>query len=276
MAKLFQLYDPTKDGKGVKKNEPKKKAFFDFFEIYFSNFGKLLTTGLCSLPFSFLILTSGLSNCGLTYVTRNATRRRPYFAVTDFFDAIKKNWKQGLLVGIINAILTALIFFDMYFFYFGQGNEIFVTIGLAVALLIHIVFSGMKYYMYMLMITFDFPLKKLYKNAFNLTFINFGKTLLVEIILLVLYLLPLALYFALGGLAQFAQIMVIVYLFGAFVFFPGFKSFLTSWLTFPVIKKVMIDPYYEKNPDKDIEKRRELGILEEDPEKIEDERIFTD
>ena len=70
------------------------------------------------------------------------------------------------------------------------------------------------------------------------------------------------------------QIMVILYLVGGLVFFPGFKSFLTSWITFPVIKKIMIDPYYEKNPDKDIEKRRELGILENDPEA--EERIFTD
>ena len=33
MAKLFQLYDPLKDGEGVKKDAPKKKAFFEFFEI---------------------------------------------------------------------------------------------------------------------------------------------------------------------------------------------------------------------------------------------------
>jgi len=276
MAKLFQLYDPLKDGKGVKKNEPKKKAFFEFFEIYFSKFGKLFTVGAISIPFALLILTSGLGNCGLAFVTRNATRRRPYFAVADFFDTIKKNWKQALLVGIINAILTALIFFDLYFFFFLKGNETFAIIGLALAFLCLIIFSGMKYYMYMLMITFDFSVKKLYKNAFNLTFINFAKTLLVEFILAVLYVLPLALYYLLGATDQFAQIMVIIYLVGAFTFFPGFKSFLTSWLSFPVIKKVMIDPYYEKNPDKDIEKRRELGILEEDEEALAEERIFND
>ena len=38
----------------------------------------------------------------------------------------------------------------------------------------------------------------------------------------------------------------------------------------------MIDPYYEKNPDKDIEKRKALGIYDEDPEQLAEERIFND
>lgn len=283
MAKLFQLYDPLKDGDGVKKDGPKKKAFFEFFEIYFSNFWKLMTAGLLSLPFSLLLLPSGMGTCGLTHITRNATRRRPYFAVGDFFDTIKKNWKQALPISIINVIITGLIFFDLYFFFFlpnpektgaSQGVETFAVIGLAIAALALIVFSGMKYYMYMLMITFDLPIKKLYKNSLNLTFINFWRTLLVEAVLFILYAFPLATFYMLGATAQMGQIMVILYLVGGLVFFPGFKSFLTSWITFPVIKKIMIDPYYEKNPDKDIEKRRELGILENDP--LEDERIFTD
>lgn len=283
MAKLFQLYDPLKDGEGVKKDGPKKKAFFEFFEIYFSSFWKLMTAGLLSLPFSLLLLPSGVGTCGLTHITRNATRRRPYFAVGDFFDTIKKNWKQALPVSIINAVITGLIFFDLYFFFFlpkpeetgaSSGVETFAVIGLAIAALALIVFSGMKYYMYMLMITFDLPIKKLYKNSLNLTFINFWRTLLVEAVLFILYALPLAAFYFLGATAQMGQIMVILYLVGGLVFFPGFKSFLTSWITFPVIKKIMIDPYYEKNPDKDIEKRRELGILENDPEA--DERIFTD
>lgn len=282
MAKLFQLYDPLKDGEGVKKDGPKKKPFFEFFEIYFSNFWKLMTAGLLSIPFSLLLIPNTLGACGITHITRNATRRRPYFAVTDFFDTIKKNWKQALPISIINLTITGLIFFDLYYFFFlpspkeggSNGSETFAIIGLAIAVLALIVFSGMKYYLNMLIITFDLPIKRLYKNSFNLTFINFWRTLLVEIILFALYAIPLALFYLFGATAQIGQLMVILYLVGGLVFFPGFKSFLTSWLTFPVIKKIMIDPYYEKNPDKDIEKRRELGILENDP--LSEDRIFTD
>lgn len=274
MAKLFQLYDPLKDGKGVKKDAPKKKAFFEFFEIYFANFWKLMTAGFLSLAFSLLVLPSGVGVCGITNITRSATRRRPFFTVSDFFDTIKKNWKQALGVSVINTFITALLLFDMYYFFFMKGNDTLAVIGFAGALVAHILFCGMKYYMYMLMITFNFSIKQLFKNSFNLTFINWWRTLLVEAILLLLYAIPISLFYLFGATAQMGQIMVILYLVGGLVFFPGFKSFLTSWISFPVIKKIMIDPYYEKNPDKDIEKRRELGILEDDP-KAED-RIFND
>lgn len=271
MAKLFQLYDPLKEGKGVKKNAPKKKSFFEFFEVYISNFWKLLIAGVLYIPFAITLIPSGLGNAGITFIARSASLRRPFFTVAEFFETIKKNWKQALPIGIINVIITALLIFDMYFFYFSKGNSTIITICLAMAFFAYIVFCSMKYYIYHLLITFDFSIAKLYKNAFHLTFINFFKNIGVELILAALYLLPLLIwYFGLH-----IQFVVIIYLFGALLFFPGFKAFLVSKLCFPVIKKIMIDPYYEKNPDADIEKRRALGILENDP-LDEEERIFND
>ena len=41
MAKLFQLYDPLKDGEGVKKDAPKKKAFLNFLKFILQTFGSL-------------------------------------------------------------------------------------------------------------------------------------------------------------------------------------------------------------------------------------------
>ena len=35
---------------------------------------------------------------------------------------------------------------------------------------------------------------------------------------------------------------------------------LIQFCTFPSIKKYIIDPYYEKHPDADIEKRHDLGL----------------
>ena len=49
---------------------------------------------------------------------------------------------------------------------------------------------------------------------------------------------------------------------------------MVSKVAFPPIKKHIIDPYYEENPDLDIEKRRELGLIEE--ERSEEDAIFED
>ena len=271
MAKLFRFYDPLKEGKGVKKNEPKKKPFFEFFEIYFGYFWKLLLAGLLSLPFSLLIIPNGLGQAGLTYITRSATRRKHTFLVSDFFETIKKNWKQALPVGIINVLVTALIIFDFWFF-FNQKQDLFAGIGMGIAIFAHVVFCSMKYYIWLLLITFDFKVKRLYKNAFQLTFINLWRNLLVEFILLVIYALPLLLWF-LKILPD--QIMIIIYVLGAILFFTGFKSFLVNFIAFPCIKKIIIDPYYEANPDLDIQKRKDLGLIEQDIYD-EDESIFVD
>jgi hypothetical protein len=55
---------------------------------------------------------------------------------------------------------------------------------------------------------------------------------------------------------------------------PAFRAFLIQFNVFPEIKKYIIDPYYNEHPDEDIEKRRNLGLLDDDEE--EDESVFED
>lgn len=46
MLKMGLFGNYAKEGPGVKKNEPQKKRFFYFFELYFRKFGKLMTLSL--------------------------------------------------------------------------------------------------------------------------------------------------------------------------------------------------------------------------------------
>ena len=45
---------------------------------------------------------------------------------------------------------------------------------------------------------------------------------------------------------------------------PGFRALLIQFCTFPAIKKYIIDPYYEEHPEEDMDKRRDLGLVEEE------------
>ncbi|WP_417077036.1 YesL family protein, partial [Hominenteromicrobium sp.] len=47
-----------------------------------------------------LILLSPFT-CGLAYVTRNFAREEHAFVWSDFWDAVKNNWKPALLNGVI-------------------------------------------------------------------------------------------------------------------------------------------------------------------------------
>ena len=108
MAK-FGFFDYTKPGPGVDKKAPKKHAFFEFFELWFNNIWSLISVNISySLLVTFL-LPCGLGSAGVTNVARSIVRGKHSFGMSDFWDTIKKNWKQALPAGIINILITALL-----------------------------------------------------------------------------------------------------------------------------------------------------------------------
>lgn len=267
---LFNFINYNKEGPGVKKNEPKKKAFIRFFEIYFRNFWKLCTMNLFYVLFSIPVVTYGLGEVGLANVTRNIAREKHSFGSQDFFDTIKKNWKQGLGVGIINLIVTALLIFDIWYFFSSKGTMATIFVGIAFFLLF--CFTVMKYYIPFLTITFSLKLKQIYKNSFRFVFLNLPRNLIIFFSLLALgaIMVVAVLYGGHLGVALTTMLLIFVY--------PSFRAFLIQFTIFDCIRKFMIDPYYEEHPEADIQKRLDLGlpVPDEYMPKYEDDIVFDD
>lgn len=257
MAGLFGLFDYTKEGPGIRKDAPKKKAFFVFFETYFRNIFKFVSMNLVYMMLSAPILTHGMTAAGITNVTRNIARDKHSFGLSDFFETIKKNWKQSLAVGVINTIITVLLGFAIWFYNesYAQTEQILSFVGLVISWSFLAVFAMMNFYIYTLMITFDFNLKNLYKNSFKFVFVNLWRNLLCGIILLAVY----AIYVVIALLFNDLRVVVIELIIAAATL-PAFRYLMIQFFTFGSIKKHIIDPYYEQHPDADIEKRRDLGL----------------
>ncbi len=272
MAGLFKFINYNKEGPGVSKEEPQKKGFIRFFEIYFRNFWKLVTANffydLCCLP----ILTYGLGSVGLANITRNISRGKHSFGASDFFDTVKKNWKQGLAVGIINLLITAVLIADLWLFYNPKGDNIFNAIMTGVSVACLFVLTIMKYYMPLLIVTFSLRLSQLYKNCFKFVFLNFKRNILIFVLLIACNagLVLLAYYGSHAGIAIAGTVYICIY--------PAFRSYLIQFNIFDCVRKFMIDPYYEQHPDADIQKRLDLGldVPEEYMPKYDDEDIFND
>lgn len=281
MAGFFGLFNYEKEGPGISKNAPKKKTFIVFFETFFRNFWKFITINLVYDLISVPVLTNGLASAGLTNVTRNIARDKHSFGLSDFFDTLKKNWKQALPAGIINTLVYAMLFFDIYFFWF-SSKGILASVGVGICVCILFIFTVMNYYIWTLMITFKFTLKQIYKNSFKFVFINMKLNLLCFFSLLLVYAVNIGLIF----LFQSAFIIVLTLeIFLYILLYPSFRFLLVQFCTFPSIKKYIIDPYYLEHPDEDIDKRRDLGIEveEEKPQTIvnedgeeESENVFED
>lgn len=224
-----------------------------FFELWWENFWTLIPLNVVYSMLCFLILPYGFSSAGFANVTRNLARDKHTFGFSDFIETAKKNWKQSLAAGLINVLLMAVMLFGAWFYFWGIG--LVSQIGLGVCIVAFAVFSIMKYYIWVLMITFDLPLKAIYRNAFYFVLLNIKNNLIIGTVCVAYY----ALLFLILIMLPYPITLALEFLLSV-MFFPGFKHLMVQTLVFPSIKKHIIDPYYEEHPDEDVEKRKDLHV----------------
>lgn len=182
------------------------------------------------------VLTFGLSMVGTTYIVRNIVKGDPIFFMHDFWYSIKRNLVQGLIFGILDVGILFLIFYDIIFFAANAGTYV-TSLMFYLAVAIGIIYFVMRYYIYVMMITFKLSLYKLLKNAFIFSLVGFKRNLLgtIGIIVLIVFSYGLLMMFPpLGALLPF----IITVAIGQFI------GIYTSW---PKIYSIMIEPYEVKD-----------------------------
>lgn len=296
------LFNYNKEGPGVAKNAPKKRAFFAFMDIYGRKFWKLAVAGLLWAVTALPIVTKGWADAGLTFITRNYSREKHAFIKEDFFETIKKNRKNALTIGLINLLVTGILLFNLALLLPKMMPGLYVLFGtpadqlpapqelslielgiLGLSLMGFITFTWMKYYVPFLTITFKLSVKQVYKNAFLFTGANMKVNLILSAILLAVYAVPVSLLLLFPNMLVFVVVAML-----CVSVLPAFRSLLIQYSIFPAIKKLIIDPYYEANPNADKQARRDLGLeVEEETHPVEEtetiqadkpmeEVIFTD
>ncbi len=265
----------TKEGKGVYKNAPQKSAVRIFFEIFGTKWTSLLRANLLYVLLSLPLVTGGMAEMGLTYVTRNAARRKFAYPAADFFSTVRRTWKKALPIGIINLLIWGVFGFNTYFyaaslFFRTDGSEAPATHWLMFAANIvgMLLFTFMNYYIAFMVITFDLKLKQMYKNAFMFALHNFKTNLGIFAILLLtvaVFLVP-ALFI---DYRIWAAVLLLLFV----CIYPAFRSLLIQFVIFPYVRKVMIDPYYEAHPEAD---RTALRLLNLDDKAADERAVFED
>ncbi len=256
MAGFFGLFNYEKEGPGIDKNAPKKHGFIVFFETFFRNFWKFIPINLVYCLINLPVVTGGFANVGVTHVARNTARDKHSFGLSDFFDTIKKNKKQALIAGLINTVVYILMIINLVFYWF-YAKSILQSIGFGFVMAVFFLFTVMNYYLWTLIITFDFKLKQAYMNSFRFVFVNLKYNLLCFFVLALIFAAAIALLVIFPNFFFFIlPIEILLYI----TIFPCFKALLIQFCTFHSIKKYIIDPYYEEHPDEDIDKRHDLGL----------------
>ena len=114
------------------------------------------------------IAITGPFTAGLSYVTRNWARDEHAFPWADYKDAIKANWKQGLLVSTITGCVPFLVYICWRFYGdMAVGNAAWVIPQMLI-LMLGILWSLAVTYMYPMMVTYQMNFRTIIRNSFIL------------------------------------------------------------------------------------------------------------
>ncbi len=184
-----------------------------------------------------LVVTFGLVNIGIVYIQRNMIKEAPVFMWSDFLYIIRRNLKQGLIYGIIDALLLALMAYDIVFFNINLDGSTFKLILFFIALCITLLYLFMRPYIYLMLITFDLSIRKMFKNAVYFTALGIKRNLMAllgTIVVLAINYFFFAVYVPIGIILPF-------------IIVPSLLWFIGVYSAYPKIKEIMIDPYYNED-----------------------------
>jgi uncharacterized membrane protein YesL len=268
----FLKLDYSKPGPGVSKDEPEKKAFFRFFEIYGAKFWDLIKMNMLyfitiiiqfapliiflitlfsskslnaelSNMFTYLIMLlcslplalTGPFTCGYAFLLRNCVRREHYFMLSDYNDTVKSNFKQSTIVTLINTVIAVVLIFNVRFYLLTLKTNAAFVVPLALCLFALMMLTFMSYYMYIMMVTFKLTIKQLYGNAIRFAILGVWRNILVTVLLAAIIFAHV--YFA------YVSLFFIPFL------SLSFMGLIIAFAVWPMLKKYMIDPLEADKPE---------------------------
>ena len=194
--------------------------------------------GACAL---FLLLTLGWQSVGSFYVLRGLVRGEAVFVFSDYFYGIKRNFKQGFLFGLIDSALIIVLAIDLAYYSRTVGTfwlDVMFWILTAIAILYVI----MRPYIYLMLITFNMKIRKMFKNALIFSALGIKRNLLAAIGILLLIAIHALLIVMFMPQGVITVILPLIYLFAA-------VGFITTYAAYPIIDRYMIAPYRSETTD---------------------------
>ena len=204
--------------------------------------------------FCIPIITIGPAFAAMTKIARYYVEEKPVFLFSDFWDAFKENFRQGLVFGIVHIGLI-YVFFQVFIYYYVQTltNPLFwILVGILIVIMFLVLFSS--YYVYTMMVSVNLTIWQIVKNSFMFIFIGIRTNMLTFFFATMIYILSFVFIpFSLPVIALLTFSM---------------STLITVFNSRPYVYEYLMKPYYEMSG---IENPYERKVEEE-----EDEPVFED
>ena len=294
----LKIFNPTRTGKGVDKNQPEKKRFFLFFDLFFRKFWNICLVNLMFfvtlLPFVILFFVSvyngfdltngfhlndlvwigvflvalipvGPGLCAMCQVLNNYALQRPVFLKDDFLETFKNSFRQGILMFymylVIFAALAAAVTY--YLDQAGQGNT-FMTVMLVFCLFFMFVFYLSFCYMLTMVPILDQKYWPMFKNSIIFAFAGLKTNIFTFLFTIGVTALLLAAFLTVD-----LGVTFLVFLFLMACIYPALMCFIILFNSYKLVDKFVIAPYYEQT-----EQERPDEFHPKNPEAL--ESVFED
>lgn len=255
---LFNNY--AKPGKGVDKDvyESRFKVFFD---VLYRKFWKMMQLNLLYCVFSIplivvfmLFVPAGQSEAntvtnylycigallylsvvglgfvipGFTYILRNYSNEQHAFLFSDFWDTIKENFKQGLLLFILDTVLLVVFYLSISFYMVLPDQSAGVQFAKWFLICMALLYFLMHFYIYQIMVTFAMSLGQILKNALILTLGHLPRNLLVFVVVAAIAVITFSISVQMGLL--FSGLISVALI-----------GYVVNFTSLDIVKKYMID-----------------------------------
>ena len=187
------------------------------------------------------LLTFGCVNAGTAYILRNIVKGDPVFLWTDFWYAVRRNWKQALPFGILDGIVHATLIFNIINNI--SSPDFFAAVVLWSSIVILILFYFMRPYVYVQMVTFKLSVFKMIKNSLIFALAGFKRNFMSLLGGALILVFEILFIFSFSGiLLPVAIALPLAIMFSLMAFMKVFASYYK-------IKELIIDPYYAEHPE---------------------------
>ena len=190
---------------------------------------------------SLTLFTFGLVNVGSAYILRNIAMGEPVFVWSDFWYAVKRNWRQALPFGVIDTILNILLLYNVYILM--GSTDFFGTMLFWCNIVIFLLYFCMRFYIYIQMLTFKLSIYKILKNSLIFSLLGFKRNILAIIGIGTAILIELIFLISAGGLLMpFAVAAPLAMLFSTLAYMKVYAAYFK-------IEEIMITPYKKEHPE---------------------------
>ncbi len=186
-----------------------------------------------------LVFTFGLSTIGLIYNIRDVCTGEHIYTWHDFFYAIKRNFKQGIVIGLLDAAVIITLVYDLLSYGSTSGSSFMNLVFFYAIIAITAIYYVMRFYIYLQLVTCKMTIGKMIKNAFLLTALGFKRNFVGILSAIAVVILYVYIYILLPQAS--------IILFCMFMF--SLLTYIGVYCAYPVLKKFVIDPYYDEHPD---------------------------